>query len=122
MSKVLLVDDDRELSCLYEELLTDAGYQVEIALDGQSALTKIAAGGYDLVLLDIMMPKIDGLEVLRRIKALNLAPNNGPVVILSALDQNKITNEAKSLGAAGFMHKPELTPDQFLEEVKKYII
>ncbi|MDD2823356.1 MAG: response regulator [Candidatus Daviesbacteria bacterium] len=122
MTRVLLVDDDAELRNLYEELLIGAGYQVETAVDGESALAKITAGGYDLVVLDIMMPKIDGLEVLRRLKALNPPPKNGPIVMLSALDQMQVINEAISLGAAGFLHKPELTPDQFLMEIKNYIV
>ncbi|MFA5933378.1 MAG: response regulator [Microgenomates group bacterium] len=122
MARILLVDDDTELRNLYEELLITAGYIVETAVDGQTALAKITAGGYDLIILDIMMPKIDGLEVLRRLKAINPPPKNGPIVMLSALDQNTVINEAISLGASGFLHKPELTPDQFVAEVKNYIV
>lgn len=122
MARILLVDDDPELRNLYEELLLNAGYNVETAVDGETALAKMSAGGYDLVVLDIMMPKIDGLEVLRRLKTVNPPPKNGPVVMLSALDQMTVVNEAISLGAAGFLHKPELTPDQFLLEIKNYIV
>lgn len=122
MSRILLIDDDSELLSLYEELLIGAGYNVETAIDGESALAKISAGGYDLIVLDIMMPKIDGLEVLRRLKTINPPPKNGPIVMLSALDQIQVVNEAISLGAAGFLHKPELTPEQFLLEIKNYIV
>jgi len=122
MTRILLVDDDQELRNLYEELLIGAGYQVETSVDGESALAKMTTGGYDLVILDIMMPKIDGLEILRRLKAMNPMPKNGPIVMLSALDQAGVINEAISLGASGFLHKPELTPDQFLMEVKNYIV
>lgn len=122
MARILLVDDDQELRNLYEELLIGAGYQVETAIDGESALAKMTAGGYDLIVLDIMMPKVDGLEVLRRLKTVNPPPKNGPIVMLSALDQIQVINEAIALGASGFLHKPELTPDQFLAEIKNYIV
>lgn len=121
-ARILLVDDDEELRNLYEELLIGAGYQVEKAVDGETALAKISQGGYNLIVLDIMMPKMDGLEVLRRLKTVNPPPKNGPIVMLSALDQMNVINEAIGLGASGFLHKPELTPDQFLSEIKNYIV
>lgn len=121
MSKILLVDDDPELSSLYQELLVGEGYQVETALNGETALEKISAGGYDLILLDIMMPKIDGLEILRKLKSMEPSPKNGKIVMLSALDQVQIINEARRLGADGFLHKPDLTPEQFLDEIQNYL-
>lgn len=120
--KILLVDDDSELRTLYEELLSEAGYSVDIVADGDQALKKIVVGGYNLIILDIMMPKIDGLDVLRSLKAMPSPPKNGPIIMLSALDQAQVINEAISLGASGFLHKPELTPDQFVSEIKNYIV
>lgn len=120
--KILLIDDDKDIQDIYSEFLTQAGYQVDSAHDGQEGLAKILEGGYDLILLDIMMPKIDGLGILRRLKE-DPPKNvyNGPVVVLSALDQEYIVKEALNLGAKGFLTKAGLTPDQALTKISEFL-
>ncbi|KKR83187.1 MAG: hypothetical protein UU29_C0007G0057 [Candidatus Daviesbacteria bacterium GW2011_GWA2_40_9] len=66
--KILIVDDDDDIRNIYKDYLTANGFKVELATNGQEGLSKILQGGYDLILLDIMMPKIDGLGILRRLK------------------------------------------------------
>ncbi|MCH7541221.1 response regulator, partial [Patescibacteria group bacterium] len=66
--RILVVEDDQFLRELYDELLREEGYEVDLAPDGEIGLAKIIKGGYELILLDIMLPKIDGLEILRRVK------------------------------------------------------
>lgn len=120
--KILLVDDDPDIQDLYLEFLTEAGYKVDQARDGQEGLAKILQGGYDLILLDIMMPKIDGLGILRKLQARGESINyNGPVIVLSALEQDYIVKEAMGLGAKGFLPKSNLNPDQALNKIAEFL-
>lgn len=120
---ILVVDDDPDMREIYGEFLAGAGYKVDFATDGQEGLTKILQGGYDLILLDIMMPKIDGLGILRRLQEIPPPSTvyNGPIVVLSSLDQDYIVEEAKNLGAKGFLSKSGMTPDQALNKISEFL-
>lgn len=120
--KILLIDDDKDIQDIYSEFLTQAGYKVDSAHDGQEGLSKILQGGYDLIILDIMMPKIDGLGILRKLKE-DPPQNiyNGPIIVLSALDQEYVVNQAMELGAKGFLSKSGLTPDQALTKISEFL-
>ena len=120
-NKLLVVEDDQFLRELYEELLKEEGYIVDLASDGDIGLTKLQAGGYDLVLLDIMLPKIDGLEILRKLKESPPKSTNGPVVLLTNLGQDSIIKEGFNLGASGYLIKSAMNPDQVLNEVKVFL-
>lgn len=119
--KILVVEDDEFLRELYDELLKGEGYDVSLAPDGELGLQQITAGGFDLVLLDIMLPKMDGLEILRHVKATPPKQKNGPVVLLTNLGQDSIIKEGFSLGAAGYLIKSAMNPDQVLSEVKVFL-
>ncbi|MCL4387173.1 MAG: response regulator [Patescibacteria group bacterium] len=119
--RILVVEDDQFLRELYEELLTDEGYEVEVAADGDEGLTKASTGGYQLVLLDIMLPKRDGLEILRQLKDNPPKEQNGPVVLLTNLGQDAIIKEGFDLGAVGYLIKSAMTPDQVLHEVGTFL-
>ena len=119
--RILVVEDDQFLRELYNELLRDEGYDVDLAPDGEEGLAKILKGGYDLVLLDIMLPKIDGLEVLRRVKKQTAEKPNGAVVLLTNLGQDSIIKEGFNLGASGYLIKSAMNPDQVLAEVKVFL-
>lgn len=119
--KLLVVEDDQFLRDLYNELLTDEGYEVDLAEDGEVGAAKIQNGGYDLVLLDIMLPKIDGLEILRRLKGNPTKTPNGPIVLLTNLGQDSIIKEGFTLGASGYMIKSSMNPDQVLTEIKVFL-
>lgn len=119
--KILVVDDDLYIRELYEEVLKGEGYTVDSAANGEEALTKLSHGGYDLVLLDIMMPKLDGLGIM---DALNRTPppiKNGPIILLTNLDHDPLIKEAMSKGATAFIIKADITPDALLGQVKKYL-
>lgn len=118
---ILLVDDDTDIKDIYLEILTTAGYKVDMAVDGEEGLTKIIQNSYDLVLLDIMMPKLDGLGVLKALKEKYQNLNLPPIVMISALNQDEIISQAMSLGAKGFMKKSDLTPDEALKKIDEYI-
>jgi len=105
MSRILVVDDEPDILDLEEMILTRAGYEVDTAADGSTALERIADTAYDLVILDVMMAGLDGFEVCRRIKA---DPRNAalPVLFLTAKDQPKALLEGFDAGAAMYVSKP----------------
>lgn len=120
-AKVLLVDDDSDTVLIYQEFLTDAGYKVDVARNGQEGVGKIYAGGYDLILLDIMMPKIDGITILKKVKEDPPKVYNGPIIVLSALDQDYIVKTALNLGAKGYLAKANFSPEQALDKINEII-
>lgn len=117
--KILIVDDDEYLRDLYKEVLSDAGYEVDAVDNGENGLLKLEDGGYDLTLLDVVMPKLDGLGVLKKLKESSPKNPNGPIVLLTNLAHDPIVQEALNLGAARYIIKTDITPDQLVEEVKK---
>lgn len=120
--RILVIDDDEDIRNIYKDFLSEAGYKVELAKDGQEGLAKILQGGYDLILLDLMMPKIDGLGILRKLQVRPPSANyNGPIVVISALDQDYIVKEALSLGAKGFLPKSGLNPDEALSRISEFL-
>lgn len=121
MAKVLVVDDDADIRDIYKEALEEAGYQVEVAKDGEEGLGKILQGGFDLILLDIMMPKIDGLTILKRLRDKPPPVYNGPIIVISQLNEERIKNTAIELGAQGYLIKSDLTPDQLLNRISKIL-
>jgi DNA-binding response OmpR family regulator len=86
MKKILLVDDEESIHLLYKEELEEDGYEVHSALDGEEALRKYNIVSPDLVILDINMPGMNGIEVLRRLKEIN---PNLPVILSSAYNEYK---------------------------------
>ncbi len=116
--RILIVEDDQFLREFYQELLQTEGYLVDAAADGEVGTQKVSQGGYDLVLLDIMLPKKDGLQILRDAK---ISPPKSPIkciVMLTNLGQDAVIKEGFSLGAQGYLIKASYTPDQVVAEVK----
>ncbi len=119
--RVLIVEDDQFLREFYQELLESEGMTVDVAPEGETAFNKIHEGGYDLILLDIMLPKKDGLQILREIKVNPAVKANGPIVILTNIGQDAIIKNCFEAGAAGYMIKSALNPDQVLQEIHNYL-
>jgi CheY-like chemotaxis protein len=119
--RILVVEDDLYNRDLTKEVLEGAGLIVDTAEDGIAALEKIKQGGFDLILLDAMMPNIDGLTVLTQMKTFTPQTPNGPVYLFTNLAGDAIIYQAKNLGAAGCLIKTELNPDQLIEKVKGLI-
>jgi len=119
--KILIVEDDQFLREFYEELLQAEGYFVDVAADGEIGLSKVQSNEYDLVLLDIMLPKKDGVQILKDLKLKPAKSSNVIVVILTNLGQDLIIKECFDLGAEGYLIKSALNPDQVLTEVKSYL-
>ncbi len=119
--RVLIVEDDQFLREFYQELLESEGMVVDVAPEGETAFNKIHEGGYDLILLDIMLPKKDGLQILREIKVNPAVKANGPIVVLTNIGQDAIIKNCFEAGAAGYMIKSALNPDQVLQEIHNYL-
>lgn len=103
--KILIADDDARNRKLLETLLTSEGYAVASVASGQAALTAAVAEKPDLVLLDLMMPGMDGFEVLRRLKAMPDL-HEVDVVMVTALDDTGSRARMDAAGAAGLLLKP----------------
>ncbi len=119
--KILIVEDDQFLREFYEELLQAEGFTIDTAEDGELGLAKAKQGGYSLILLDIMMPKKDGLQVLRDLKVSPPERINGPIVVLTNLGQDIVIKQCFALGAVGYLIKSAMNPDQVLTEVHSYL-
>ena len=118
--RVLVVEDDLFLRELYSDVLGAEGYKVEGAVDGEDALKKMKIGGYDLVLMDIIMPKMDGLTVMKQLQNTPALAPNKCVVFLTNLDKNEEIRTALQLGD-GYLIKSQITPGSLVEEVKMYL-
>lgn len=120
--KILIVEDEEYLRDLYVELLTEAGYDVDSASAGKEGYVKMKRGGYDLVLLDIMLPEIDGLEILKRLTEAPSEKPNKNIVLLTNLSKDLTISRGVALGIQGYIIKSDLTPGQFIKEIKTYFL
>ncbi|SRR5258708_26977672 len=102
--KILIIDDDNFFQKFYANKLREAGYEVSVASDGEEGWGKIKTASPDLILLDLIMPKKDGFDVLRLIKN-DEKIKKIPVIVFSTLDQKEEMEEAKKLGAKEFINK-----------------
>ena len=115
--KIMLAEDHEATATMYKNILEQKGFQVDLAVDGQQALDLLQKGGYTLALLDVRMPQMDGLEVLRNLKANPPEVKNGPIVMLTNLSDELLVKEATSLGALSYMDKSNLEPSQLVQKV-----
>ncbi|HAZ29740.1 TPA: response regulator [candidate division WWE3 bacterium] len=119
--KLLLVEDDATLSEVYQQVLREAAFDLDTAANGNDALLFIQQNPYDLVLLDIMMPKKDGIEVL---EALKFKPAKNPkvrIVLLTNLAHDPVIKKATELGASGYIIKTDIFPGDLVNKVNEYL-
>ncbi len=121
MQKVLIVEDDQFIREMYNLILTKAGYEVTEALDGKVGLGMAQEGGYDVILLDLMMPNLDGLGFLQGLKDKPAKKENGPIIVLSNLAYGDAKKKALDLGAADFLVKADLDPKDVRNAVAKVL-
>lgn len=117
--KILLVDDDNFILVVYGDGLKNAGYQVATAKDGEEALAKMRTDQPDLVLLDIIMPNLNGFEVLKAIQA-DSELSTIPVMVLTNLSQASDEKEARGYGAVDFMTKSDVSFNEVLLRIQQY--
>jgi two-component system, OmpR family, alkaline phosphatase synthesis response regulator PhoP len=118
--RVLIVEDEVALCTLYSQVLKDVGYEVDTALEGEEGIKKVTAGNWDVLLLDIMLPKKDGLQILKEVR-MKEGWKKGPIVLLTNLNSQEIIQTAFGLGADEYLIKSEITPDQVIAEVNSVL-
>jgi two-component system chemotaxis response regulator CheY len=119
--RILVIEDDLNTRNLYQTILTNAGYKVEVAQDGSEGLSKCQMGGFDLVLLDVMLPKMDGIALLEELKNMPPKTPNKNIFLLTNLSHDPILKEAMSLGAKDVILKTDVNPDELVKKVKEIL-
>jgi len=120
--KILLVEDNMFIRDMYSKVLTDKGFLVDTAEDGQIALDKLfqQSNHYDLIILDIMLPKIDGLTILQKAKEETSAQKDTPVFMLTNLGMDNMVAEGISYGAEKYFIKADFLPQDIAKEVEEF--
>jgi DNA-binding response OmpR family regulator len=124
MKKILLVEDDPFLIDIYQKKLKDSGFRVEVAKDGEKALEILKEKNFDLMLLDIVLPKIDGWKILEEIKEMKKEKKDleeMKIVIWSNLGEKEDVKKGLSLGATSYLIKANFTPSEVVREIEKLL-
>ncbi len=120
MTKILLVEDDPMIYRMYQKLFELEGYETEVAENGQEGLDKVSSFQPDIILLDIMMPTMNGVEMLAKLKA-DDATKDIPTVVLTNVSDMRVSNEIFSHGANLSIIKSETDPDQVIAWIKSVL-
>jgi two-component system chemotaxis response regulator CheY len=116
---ILIVDDSSSMRQLVTFALKDAGYDVVAAVDGKDALSKADESRVDMVITDLNMPEMDGLELIRQLRD-QPGYKFTPIIMLTTESQEAKKQEGKKVGASGWIVKP-FTPEQLIGVVKKFV-
>jgi len=116
MSKILIVEDEAAIADLEKDYLELSGFEVEVANDGQTGLDKALNEDYDLVILDLMLPGVDGFEICRQVRA----EKNTPIIMVSAKKDDIDKIRGLGLGADDYMTKP-FSPSELVARVKAHM-
>jgi CheY-like chemotaxis protein len=119
--KILIIEDEHFITELYVRALTRAGYDVTVEIDGQKGLEIAQTDQYDIILLDLMIPTITGIEVLRRLRGAGAKPIHAKIVITTNLEQREEIRADIEKQADAYLVKAEITPKelvQFLNTIK----
>jgi len=120
MKKILIVEDDTYILNIYSLTFRKAGFEVDEASNGHESLTKLNTNTYDMILLDIMLPDITGIEILTEIRKENHKAKDTPVFLATNLGQDDIIKEAFKIGADGYFIKGQLNPTDIVNEINLY--
>ena len=116
MSKILIVEDEEAIADLEKDYLELSGFKVEVANDGQSGISKALKGNYDLFILDLMLPGVDGFDICRQIRE----EKNTPIIMVSAKKDDIDKIRGLGLGADDYMTKP-FSPSELVARVKAHL-
>lgn len=120
MKKILIIEDDPFLNEIYSAKFSQSGFQIEVAIDGKKGLEKVKANQPDLILLDIVLPKMDGFQVLKRIKE-DPKLKAIPIILLTNLGQQSEVEKGLALGADEYIIKAHFTPTAIVVKVKEVL-
>lgn len=118
--RILIIEDDEFLRSLLNTRLSAEGFSVSMAIDGKDGLKKIKEEKPDMVLLDLLLPIMDGFEVLSAAKS-NESTKSIPVLILSNLGQKKDVDRGLKMGAADYIIKSQFTVEEIIDKIKKTV-
>ncbi len=118
MKNILLIEDDPFLIDIYSTKLKESGFSVDVAQDSDKCFEKLLEKSFDLAILDIVLPHVDGWGILSKIKE-DPRYKPLPVIILSNLGQKEEVEKGLNLGAVKYLIKAHYTPTQVIEEIKK---
>jgi DNA-binding response OmpR family regulator len=124
MKKILLVEDDPFLIDIYQKKLEDSGFKVEVAENGEKALEILKEKVFDLMLLDIVLPRIDGWKILEEIREMKKERKDlekMKIVIWSNLGEKEDVKKGISLGATSYLIKANFTPSEVVKEIKRLL-
>lgn len=121
MSRILLVEDDPMISDIYKNKMQEAGFDVAVSANGKEVIKKVQIEKFDLILLDLVLPDMSGMEVLRELKKSGKRDSEMKIVIFSNLDEQEDINRALEEGADGFLSKTQFNPLELAKEVKKIL-
>ena len=120
MTKILIIEDDKFLRELITQKVSKEGYEVVGAVDGEEGLKMAGEERPGLILLDLILPTMDGFEVLKRLKEQETTKNI-PVILLSNLGQKEDIDKGMQLGAKDYMIKAHFTPGEIIEKIKSIV-
>ena len=118
MKKILFIEDESALQTTFEEILSQEGYEMIPALDGETGLKMAKTKKPDLILLDLILPKVHGFDVLRQLKE-DPETKEIPVIVLTNLEGIGDVDKAIGLGATTYLVKAQYTLEEVLEKIKK---
>ena len=118
--RIFIIEDDQMISSMYKTKLEAEGFAVQVIENGFEGLKAIQQEAPDLVLLDIMLPQLDGFSVLRQLRS-DPKTKNIPVIIITNLGTEEDISKGKKAGATDYLVKANFTPAQVAEKVKKYL-
>lgn len=121
MEKILLVEDDPMIGEIYHRKLSNSGYDTEVCVDGLAAMEKMRTNVYDLVFLDVVLPGMDGIDILKDLSEEGKKPLLSPVVICSNLNDTENQNNAFLFGASGFLVKSQFDISKLPNEANRFI-
>lgn len=120
MRKILFIEDETALQKTFGDILKKEGYEMASALDGENGLKSAKAKGIDLILLDLILPKVNGFEVLKQLKG-DPKTKNIPIIVLTNLEGIKDVDKALELGATTYLVKSQYSLREVVEKIKKIL-
>jgi len=119
-ARILIIEDDEFLRTLYSNLLKDEGFDIDTAEDGQIAYEKMQKPGWDLILLDIILPKMDGIEIVEKLKIEYPEVLKNKIIFLTNMDKNEMIQKVMHLGFT-YLIKSDLNPEEFIIKIGGFL-
>jgi DNA-binding response OmpR family regulator len=117
MYKILLIEDFQVIQEMYEQVLKQSGFEVDVTSDGNEALEKVKLKTYDLILLDMLLPQVNGIDFLQKFKD----RGNTKIIALSDFDYKDTVKQAFELGVSKYWIKADNTPYTLVEKLKEFL-